>query len=73
MLKIGPSFEGVNRFCLFVLTFRDEDGRERYKQYYLQTAEIKDYDVIIDGRNFFEKPIKIDVKTYDNIRKIATG
>ena len=29
--------------------------------------------VIIDGRNFFDQPIKIDFKIYDNIRKIATG
>ena len=35
--------------------------------------DIKDYDVVIDGRNFFSQPIKNDLKTYDNIRKIATG
>ena len=35
--------------------------------------EIKDYNVVIDGRNFFDQPIKNDLKTYDNIRKIATG
>ena len=28
---------------------------------------------MIDGRNFFDQPIKYDSKTYDNIRKIATG
>ena len=33
--------------------------------------EIKDYNVMIDGRNFFDQPIKNDLKTYDNIRKIA--
>ena len=35
--------------------------------------EIKDYNVMIDGRNFFDQPIKNDLKTYDDIRKIATG
>ena len=34
---------------------------------------IKDYNVIIDGRNFFDQPIKNDLKTYDNIKKIVTG
>ena len=34
--------------------------------------EIKDYNVMIDGRNFFHQPIKNDLKTYDDIRKIAT-
>ena len=35
--------------------------------------KIKDYNVAIDGRNFFNRPIKNDIKTYDNIKKIATG
>ena len=35
--------------------------------------EIKDYNVVIDGQHFFNQPIKNDLKTYDNIRKIATG
>ena len=28
---------------------------------------------MIDRRNFFDQPIKSDLKTYDNIRKIAKG
>ena len=28
---------------------------------------------MIDGKNFFDQPINSDLKTYDNIRKIATG
>ena len=28
---------------------------------------------MINGRNFFDQPIKNDLKTYNNIRKIATG
>ena len=28
---------------------------------------------MIDGRNFFYQPIKNDLKTYDNITKIATS
>ena len=35
--------------------------------------DIKDHNVMINGRNVFDKPIKNDLKTYDNIRKIATG
>ena len=33
--------------------------------------EIKDY-VLIYGRNFFDQPIKSDLKTFDNIREIVT-
>ena len=68
---IDPSFQGVNR--LFVLSFKDDDGRQSHKQYYLPTVEIKDYNVMIDGRNFFDQPIKNDLKTYNSIRKIVTG
>ena len=68
---IDPGFQGVNR--RFVSSFKDDGSRERHKQYYLQTVEIKNYYVMIDGRNFFDQLIKIDIKTYDNIRKIATG
>ena len=37
------------------------------------TVGIKDCNVIIDERNFFDQPIKDGSKSYDNIRKIATG
>ena len=56
---IDPSFQGVNR--LFVLSFKDEDGRESCKQYYLPAVEIK---YMINGRNFFDQPIKNALKTY---------
>ena len=45
---MNPSFRGVNR--LFVLSFKDENGRERYKQYYPPTVEIKYYNIIIDEK-----------------------
>ena len=35
---------------------------ESYKQFYLLTVKIKDYNVIIDGRIFFDQPVKIDLK-----------
>ena len=47
-------------------------GQESHKQYYPPTVVIKDY-VMIDERNFFDQLIKNDLKTHDNIRKIATG
>ena len=65
----NPSFQSLNR--LFVLSFEDSRVRESYKQYFLPTVEIKDYNVIIDGRNFFDQPVKNDLTIYDNIRKIA--
>ena len=68
---IYPSFQGVNR--LFVLSSKEVNGRESQKQQSLPTEGIKDYNAMIDGRNVFDQPIKNDLKTYDNIRKIETG
>ena len=66
----AQSFQGVNR--IFVLSLKNDNGWESLKQYYLPTVEIKYYNVMIDGRNFFDQPIKSDLKKYGNIRKIAT-
>ena len=69
--SIDPSFQGVNRFS--VLSFENTNGRAIFKRYYLPQVEIKDYNVMIDGRNLFDQPVKDNLRTYDNIRKIETG
>ena len=53
---INPSFQGVNR--LFVLSFENENDRTSHSTYYLPKVEIKDYNVMIDGKNFFDQPVK---------------
>ena len=67
---MDPIFQGVNR--LFVLPFENENDRTSHSTYYLPKVEIKDYNVMINGKNFFDQPINSDHKTYENIRKIAT-
>ena len=52
---------------LFVLSFETENGRTSHSNYYLQKVEIKDYNVMIDGKNFFDQPINNDYKIYENI------
>ena len=44
---------------------------ESHKQYFPPAVETIDYNVVIDGRNFFNQPVK-KIRTY-NIRKVATG
>ena len=44
-----------------------------HSNYYLRNVEIKDYNITINGENFFDQPIKNKKITYDNIRKIAIG
>ena len=41
--------------------------------YYLPNVEIKDNNVMINGENVFDQPVKNNKVTYENIRKIATG
>ena len=53
---VKTSFQGVNK--LFVLAFEDDVQRTSNKRYYLPNVEIKDYNVMIDGKNFFDQPIK---------------
>ena len=48
---IEPSFQGVNR--LFVLAFENDDQRTSNKRYYIPNVEIKDYNVMIDGKKLF--------------------
>ena len=68
---IEPSFQGVNR--LFVLAFKNDNHRSSARRYNLPTVEIKYYNIMINGENFFDQPIKNNKVTYENIRKIATG
>ena len=59
---IDPSFQGVNR--RFVLVFEDDAQRASNKRYYIPNVEIKDYNVMIDGKKIFDQPIKNNKVTY---------
>ena len=58
---------------LFALGFENDSQRTSNKRYYIPNVEIKDYNVMIDGKNFFDQPVKNDKVTYENIRKITIG
>ena len=68
---IESSFWGVN--ILFVLVFEDDVQRTSNKRYHIPNVKIKDYNVMIDGKNVFDQPVKNDTVTHENIWKIATG
>ena len=53
---IEPSFQGVNR--LFVLAFENDAQRISNKRYYIPNVKITNYKVMIDGKNFFDQPVK---------------
>ena len=68
---IEPSFQGVNR--LFVLAFENDSQRTSHSNYYLPNVEIKDYNIMINGENFFDQPIKNNKVMHENVRQIAAG
>ena len=62
---IDPTFTNVNR--LFVLTFENEDGRTSFSKYYVPKVEIKDFNVLTDGKPFFEILVKNKEEAYEAI------
>ena len=46
---VHTSFQGV--YTIFVLSFENEDDRISHLEYYLPKVEIKNYNVMIDGKN----------------------
>ena len=66
---IDLAFSKVNR--LFVLSFKNEDDRASFNKYYTPTVEIKDYDVVIDGKSFFDVSIKNKTETYQKIIEMS--
>ena len=65
---IDPTFINVNR--LFVLSFsrnNNTDNRDSFSNYYVPNVKIKDFNVLIDGKSFFDLPVKNEGETYEKI------
>ena len=72
---LDSSCQGVKR--LFVLAYNNTAGNDQlsvdsYKKYFLPRVKIENYNIEIDGRNFYDQPINDAIKQYDEIRKIST-
>ena len=75
---LNGSFQGVTR--LFVVACvvaagaaNDRPGIKDNKKYFLPRGEIKNYNLLIDGRHFYDQPINDLIKKYDEVRKASTG
>ena len=64
-----PTFFKVNR--LFVLPFENENDRTSYFKYYTPTIEITDFNVMIDGKSFFDVPVKNKEEAYEEIIEMS--
>ena len=47
--------------------------RDCHKKYFLPRVDIKDYNILIDGRKFYDQNISDDFKNYEELRKVMTG
>ena len=68
------SFQGVNK--LFVLPYAHGDNftnENSYRKCFHPRLKIKNYNIEIDGRNFYDESINDLIKQYDEIRKISIG
>ena len=76
---IDSSCQGINR--LFALACEDGDDivtADSHRRYFLPRSEIKNYNIEIDGRNFYDQRINNQetndlIKQYDVLRKVSTG
>ena len=62
---IDRTFTKVNG--LFVLLFENENDRASFSKYYVPNVQIKDFNVLIDGKSFFDMPIKNGEEKYEQI------
>ena len=73
-INLDPSFQGVNR--LFVMAYNRANGqptRNGQQKYYLPRIDLEKYNVIIDGRNFYDNPIESDFEKYRELKKVMIG
>ena len=66
---INSTFTNVNR--LFVLSFENEDDRTSLSKHYVPKVEIKDFNVLIDGKPFFEIHVKNKEEAYEQIIEMS--
>ena len=66
---IDPTFTKVNK--LLVLLFKNEEHRTSFSKYYLPKVEIKDFNMLIDGKSFFDVPVKNKEERYEKIMSIS--
>ena len=74
-INLDPSFQGVNR--LFVMAYNRVDGQPtrngQSKKYFLPRIGLNKYNVIIDGRNFYDNPIESAIEKYRELKKVMIG
>ena len=66
---IDQKFTKVNR--LRVLSFENEEDKTSFSKYYVPKVETRVFNVLIDGKKFFDVPEKNKEKAYEKIMIIS--
>ena len=67
---IDPTFTNVNR--LFVLSFSRNnkvDNRDSFSHYHVPNFKTKCFNFLIDGKSFFDFPVKNEEEAYKKLSK----
>ena len=65
---IDRTFTNVNRlFFLFFTRNNAGNNRDSFSHYYVPNVKIKDFNVLIDGKSFFDLPVKSEEEAYEKI------
>ena len=71
---IDPTFTNLNR--LFVLSFPrndNTDSRYSFSGYYVPKVKVNDFNVLVDGKSFFDLPVKNDEEAYEKIIDLSNN
>ena len=60
-------------FLLAYVSGNDVTNENSSRKCFLPRFKIKNYNIEIDGRNFYDQLINDLIKQYDEVRKISTG
>ena len=64
---------------MFVLAYNNTEGDNiqvsinSRQKYFLPRVNIGNYNIQIDGRNFYDQPIHDLIRQYDEVREVSTG
>ena len=54
-------------FLSYRLKMKIEQNRKYFSKYYVPKVQVKDFNVLIDGKSFFSMPVKNGKATYEQI------
>ena len=49
------------------------DNRDSFSDYYVIKVEMKDFNILIDGKSFFDLPVKNEEKAYEKIMDMSNN